>query len=166
MGQVSVYVVADAWDGKEIRGAIGHFLEMAHGRRAETVAVSADGRSIALAAGGGAHLVAYVGHNGLMEFAPAEAAAAVAGNPPKSAVVLACSSRTYFERRLGLPGVHALLMTKGLMAPEAYTLDAVLRAWFSGEDAEAAHEAAAVAYCRYQKCRRTWAKRRLFFHQP
>jgi hypothetical protein len=45
-----------------------------------------------------------------------------------------------------------LLWTTGLMAPEAYTLKAALEGWLAGEDSQAIHDRAAVAYDKYQKC--------------
>jgi hypothetical protein len=166
IGRVPVYVVAEAWDGRKIQGAIKRFMEMARGRQADRVVVSHQGRSLALAAGGQAHVIAYVGHNGLMEFPLPETAPPAAGQIAKSAIVLACASSSYFDAPLAAAGVHRLLLTKGLMAPEAYTLDAVLKHWFAGEPADAAHHAASAAYCRFQKCRKQWALRRLFSFQP
>jgi hypothetical protein len=55
-------------------------------------------------------------------------------------------------------GSKPLLLTTGLMAPEAYTLTAAIGAWVSGADVR---EAAAQAYHKYQKCG-IRAARRLF----
>jgi hypothetical protein len=52
-------------------------------------------------------------------------------------------------------------MTTGLMAPEAYTLAALLESWRRGEPANDTRRAAAAAYARYQRCRIA-AARRLF----
>jgi hypothetical protein len=49
-------------------------------------------------------------------------------------------------------GAHAPGLTTGMMCPQAYTLDSMLKAWFSGADARAAREAVARAYRKYQKC--------------
>jgi hypothetical protein len=54
-----------------------------------------------------------------------------------------------------------LLTTSGLMAPEAYTLAAVLDAWFQGADGTQVRAAAARAYARYQRTSEN-AARRLF----
>ena len=51
------------------------------------------------------------------------------------------------------------------MAPEAYTLDAAVRAWVGSGSAADVGEAAAVAYDRYQKCG-VGAARRLFWGAP
>jgi hypothetical protein len=135
-----------------MREAIRVFLESASGRAASTIAVDGPPARAHLPIGGAAHVVAFVGHNGLMDFtlaAPPEAAPAA---PPRSAIVLACASRSWFEPLLGRAGAHPLLLTTGLMAPEAYTLDAALTTWFGGGDETAVRRVAAVAYSRYQKC--------------
>lgn len=158
---VELYVVADAWNGKEIRPAIDEFLAFSAGRDAEKVRLD----DSEIDAGGAAHLLAFVGHNGLMDFTLERAPTAAAGAPARSSVVLACSSQPYFVPYLVRGGSFPLLFTTGLMAPEAYTLDAVLMSWFGGQDVTGVHEAAAAAYHRYQKCGLP-AARRLFWTSP
>jgi hypothetical protein len=80
-------------------------------------------------------------------------------------MVLACQSRTFFKDLLAKAGVHQLLLTTTNMAPEAYTLDAVLKKWLAGHSSLETHEAAAQAYCKYQDCRVSWG-RRLFSYEP
>ena len=46
---------------------------------------------------------------------------------------------------------YALVMTHGLMAPEAYSLDPALRAWADDSTANTARLAAANGYAKYQK---------------
>jgi hypothetical protein len=147
---VPVFLVADAWDGRTIRDAIVRFLGMAAGRDAEAIAV--DGMPEALHAGGNAHLVAFVGHDGLMDFSLASSPAARAKAPPRSSIVLACASQAYFSPHLARGGSHPLLLTTNLMAPEAYTLDAAVTSFAKGESPAAVVEAAASAYSKYQKC--------------
>lgn len=146
---VPVYVVADAWDGERIEPAIRAFLEMSAGRAGSRVAVKRGDTEVAFAAGGGAQLVAFVGHDGLMDF---EVPAPAHGAGARAAIVLACSSQAYFGAHLASAGAHPLLLTTGLMAPEAYTLDAALRAWARGEPSANVREAAAQAYHAYQQC--------------
>jgi hypothetical protein len=160
---VPVYVVADAWDGAQIEPAIRAFLEMSAGRASARIEAKRGDAAIALAAGGGAQLVAFVGHDGLMDF---EVPAPARGEgPARSAIVLACSSKAYFSEHLARAGAHPLLLTTGLMAPEAYTLDAALRAWARGEPSANVREAAAQAYHAYQQCGLRGA-RRLFATSP
>jgi hypothetical protein len=49
-------------------------------------------------------------------------------------IVLACASKAYFAPYILETGAQPLLWTIGLMAPEAYTLKAVLDGWIAGED--------------------------------
>jgi hypothetical protein len=133
IGGREVHIIAEAWDGKEIRGAIAAFVERASG------------------AGERADIVAYIGHNGLMEFSVAPHAPNAADVRPRS-IVLACASRPYFAPLLARAGSPPLLLTNGLMAPEAYTLTAAIDAWVRGDGEAAVREAAAQAYARHQAC--------------
>jgi hypothetical protein len=136
IGKQEVVLTADAWRGSRIREAITSFLEQA----------SADGTDV----------VAYIGHDGLMEFDVAPRVHRAAKKP--RAIVLACASLQYFGTHLTRAGSQPLLVTTGLMAPEAYTLTAALDAHVRGKDVR---EAAAQAYHKYQKCG-IKAARRLF----
>lgn len=131
-----VILTADAWRGSRIREAIASFLERASMDRAD--------------------VVAYVGHDGLMEFDVSPRIHRAAVKP--RAIVLACASKQYFSRHLERAGSSPLLLTTGLMAPEAYTLTAAIDAHVRGGDVR---EAAARAYHKYQKCG-VGAARRLF----
>ena len=151
------YLVADAYRGSRIRQAVEAFLDAAAGNSPQVWRVG----QAALGIHGAAELVAYVGHNGLMEFEVAcpPRGGGVGG---RAAVVLACRSRPYFQPLLGELGCRPMLLTTGLMAPEAYTLEAVLEAWLAGQDAAGLRDAAAGAYGKYQKCGLRAAKR--LFH--
>jgi len=65
---------------------------------------------------------------------------------------LACVSDSYFSALLS-PHSAPLLTTTGLRAPEAHTLDAVILAWFAGENGSGVRQAAARAYSRHQRIR-------------
>jgi hypothetical protein len=152
---VPVYLLAEAWNGRHIDAAIQHFLELGRGQH---VAVEAlDGGDIAF--GGAAHLVAFVGHNGLMDFpAPKLRDTAIGSDGPRATVVLACFSDRYFTP-LFTRKAAPLLMTTGLMAPEAYSLDAAVTHWFTIGRASDAETAAAQAYARHQKISERAAQR-------
>ncbi|MBI3270906.1 MAG: hypothetical protein HYZ53_18030 [Planctomycetes bacterium] len=159
-------VVAEAWDGRRIRDAIGRFLSLSAGDPpAQIEASDADGQKVSVTAGGASHVVAYVGHDGLMEFAAPGVPGPGLGGPRRSAMVLACSSRAYFAAPVARAGAHALVLTTGLMAPEAYTLDAALLRFFGGGTPAEVRAAAAGAYATYQKCSLS-AARRLFAGDP
>jgi len=159
-----VYIVADAWDGAYIRESLKMYLGMAAGHSAETVEVTRGSEPSTLRAGGSAHLWAYVGHNGLMEFS-LEACSPVTEAPTRSAVILAGASKSYFLAHLQATGAHPLLLTTGWIAPEAYTLDSAIRSWVEERTTTAGVQAAAVAYDQYQKCGLS-AAQRLFWGAP
>ena len=144
--RADAYLVAEAWRGERIADAIRHFLAMNRGEHVESIAVG----GVSVEAGGAAHVVAFIGHNGLMDF-PAPTLAHRAAKPaPHASIVLACYSDSYFGGLLSADSAP-LLTTTGLMAPEAYTLDAALERWFSGASPADVRSAAARAYARYQK---------------
>ncbi len=159
------YIVADAWDGKEIKPAIRQFLSIAAGHNGETVEIGKPDRNLKIQAGGAAHLVAFVGHNGLMDFQVSRIPNGKQGALPRSSIVLACRSKPYFLEFLRRGGSHPLLLTTGLMAPEAYTLDAAVRTWFAGKSTTEVQEAAGAAYHKYQDCGLR-AATRLFSVEP
>jgi hypothetical protein len=151
-----VYLVAEAWRGRNIADGVRHFLELNRGEHRETLR---DGER-EFGAGGAAHVIAFVGHNGLMDFAVPSLPAASAVSLPHASVVLACMSESYFAELLKKHSIP-LVTTTGLMAPEAYTLAALLESWFEGGDGGQARNAAARAYAKFQRTSEN-AARRLF----
>ncbi len=137
-------LIAMAYRGAEIKQATRAFLADATGS-------------------GGADLTVYIGHNGLMNFSIGPDAVKKRKKVTE-AVILACKSKEYFLPWLKRAGAKPLILTNGFMAPEAYTLEAILKGWVTGETAERIHERAANAYNKYQKCGMTGA-RRLFYHE-
>ena len=142
----NVYLVADAYRGSKMRETIGDFFAAVAGARRENV--SAGG--IELQVLGTANLVAFVGHNGLMDFALEDQPAKM-DDAERDAVVLACASRSYFSAPLKKTSAAPLLWTSNLMAPEAYILHDALEGWTRGESAEQVRTRAAAAYAKYQK---------------
>jgi hypothetical protein len=145
------YLVADAYDGAHIREAVTDFLTATAGGNQETITFGQSGWQLNLAAGGAADLVAYVGHDAFMDFQIPPIAGSK-GNKQRRAIVLACASKSFFAPYIRPTGADPLLWTTGLMAPEAYTLEAALDGWIAGEDDEAIRRRAAEAYDKYQKC--------------
>lgn len=145
-------VVADAYDGREIRSTIVDFLEASAGRSSGILSCTAGDRTVDVNAYGASDLVAYVGHNGLMDFTLEATPSRERKGNPSHAVVLACKSRDYFVQPLSRAGCQPLVLTSGFMAPETYTLDAILRAWAAGKGSDEVRDEAAAAYARYQKC--------------
>lgn len=150
---VQVYLLADAWDGRFITQTIEQFLRHSAGH--DQLQLKVD-EQLEIHAGGMAHLKVYIGHNALMDYFGAKDT--IVSTPEMAvahlssdAVVLACKSQPYFASRLQSVGAHSLVLTNGLMAPEAYTLDAAISAWVQGRVDSDIRRSAAAAYAKYQK---------------
>lgn len=146
-----VFLVADAYRGNEIRQAILDFFDAAAGGTPETITVQSDSHEVSVSARRGANVVAYVGHDGLMDFQLSVVLRKRDENH-RDAIILACASKQYFAEALKASGAYPLLWTTNLMAPEAYTLEAALEGWINHENNEQIRERAAAAYDKYQKC--------------
>lgn len=147
--QSGTYLVADGYRGREIKTAIEDFFQAAAGSGSAIPEMrTISGQALGLAPN--ADVVAYVGHDGLMDF-QLEKSFAGNGSQKREAIILACASKVYFAGALRQTGAQPLLWTTGLMAPEAYTLKAALDGWIAGESAAAINQRAATAYSTYQK---------------
>jgi hypothetical protein len=146
-----VFLVAEAYRGSYIKQATQDFLEAAAGIPGETINVSYNNKSTTLYLGGSANVIAYVGHDGLMDFRltsfPKQR-----DNAKRDAIILACASKSYFAEPLRATGAKPLLWTTNLMAPEAYILSAAMEGWLSKETDEQIRLRAARAYHQYQNC--------------
>ncbi len=148
-----VYLIADAYRCSQIREAVTDFLSAASGLSPQILSLDDHGAKVTVATNGGADLVAYVGHDAFMDFRIGPlAAGAETVTKPRAAIILACASKPYFSSYLRSAGAKPLLWTTGLMAPEAYTLQAALDGWIAHEDDESVRQRAAVAYDKYQHC--------------
>lgn len=95
-------------------------------------------------------IVGYAGHNRLMDgirlpAAPHNKSSAI------PSFVLACASEQYFGPALRAAGSETLVMTRTLMAPEGYVLDAVVRSIGAGANTHQIRLAAVAAYAKWQK---------------
>jgi hypothetical protein len=153
----NVFVIADAYRGSEIEQAISDFFRTAAGidvHAGEPKACAVAG--LLVCTPDGADLVVYVGHDGLMDFHLAPDFAGQSEGK-REAIVLACASKLYFAGLLRSSHAEPLLWTTGLMAPEAYTLQAALDGWILNESKEQIRHRAAAAYAKYQRCRESAA---------
>ena len=146
---LDAYLVADAYRGAEIAQATVDFLNVASGNLNPTF--EDGGRTYGLGRGAAAHLVAYVGHDGLMDFR-LPTLPKRRDDVRRDAVILACISKRYFAPALKETGANPLVWTTNLMAPEAYVLKAALDGWLAGEDGEQVRLRTAKAYHTYQNC--------------
>ena len=127
-------LVADAYRGSEIRTCITDFF----------LALSSETPAAELP------LVAYIGHNGLMDFTLPPEAVAKRG-PGRQAVVLCCKSAAFFAPHLADVNARPLVLTTQLMYPGGFILRSVLDGWMRGESPSSLCDRAAASYARNQK---------------
>ena len=144
---VSLLMVADAYRGKEISQTTWDFFEAAAGKPGEQLKVG----DMQFHTAGSANIVAYIGHNGLMDF-KLHSHPKRRDDRKRRAIILACASKQYFSPALEQSGATPLLWTTNLMAPEAYVLSAAIDGWIKKESDEQIRLRAAGAYHKYQNC--------------
>jgi hypothetical protein len=147
------FLIADAYDGKYIKQCTLDFLNSGSGNKKDTLKIN--GKTIGTS--GNASLLAYIGHDGLMDFQLSETFINT-DNIKRDMIILACYSKKYFTPVLEQANVNMLVWTTNLMAPEAYTLHDALTGYVNGETNEEIREKAAVAYSKYQECSLNAAK--------
>lgn len=143
----AIYLVADAYNGKYMQQCTSDFLKNSSGKIKDTLMVA--GKTLGIK--GHAATLAYIGHDGLMDFKLKE----IFNNTDKvkrDVFVLACFSKKYFAPYLDQANITPVLWTSHLMAPEAYIIHDALEIYLKKGTAEAIRNHAAAAYARYQKC--------------
>jgi hypothetical protein len=143
-----IYLLADAYDGRFIRQTTVDFLNASAGKNKFPVKQGSD----TLYFGGASDLLAYIGHDGLMDFSLQETFVGDTLGPKREAIILACYSKNFFSPHLKQTGASPLVWTIGLMAPEAYTLHDAIHEWSENKSSAEISLAAAAAYSKYQKC--------------
>ena len=147
----NVYLVADAYQGKQIKQAITDFLDAVSGKVKSNLPIQTSNCKITLGVRGCAQLLVYIGHNGLMDFKLADYPVN-RDNQTRETIILACKSQPYFREAITEAGANPLLWTTGFMAPEAYTLQSAVTDWINRESDAKIQLRAAQAYNKYQKC--------------
>lgn len=150
------YLVADAYDGQYIESCTKDFLYSSCGQLKDTIQINKTTIGIA----GNSKLVAYIGHDGLMDFQLSEPFQNKDGKK-REVIILACYSKSYFSPHLSAANINPLVWTTNLMCPEAYTLHDAITGYLNNESPELIRTRAAAAYSKYQKCSLKAAKRLL-----
>jgi hypothetical protein len=140
-------MLADAYDGQYIKQTTIDFLNASSGKN-ET-AIETGNKKIYFS--GASDLIAYIGHDGLMDFSLPQKFESDTGKK-RETIILAGYSKNYFAPYLKSTGAVPLLWTSGLMAPEAYTLHDAIHEWVNNGSTPEIRLAAAKAYSKYQKC--------------
>lgn len=141
------YLVADAYNGKYIEKCTQEFLKSSAGQVKDTVQINKKILGIA----GNAKLVAYIGHDGLMDFKLTDSFQN-SDKEKRDVIILACYSKRFFSLHLQSANVNPLVWTTGLMCPEAYTVHDAITGYLNNETNEQIRSRVALAYAKYQKC--------------
>ena len=141
------YLVADAYDGQYIKQGMIDFFSSCAGIIKDTVHL---GDKI-LGINGNSGLIAYVGHDGLMDF-DIENSFENTDGQQRSSIMMSCASSVYFAHHMRSTKAFPLIWTTGLMCPEAYTLHEALTGYMNKETNEEIRLRVAQVYARYQKC--------------
>ncbi len=153
-----VYLIAQAYDGYYISDAVSDFIDYSSGNKQQSF--SFDNKKIM--AGGKADLVVYIGHNYLMELSWHKllpdswrwntlSKEQQEQQKSRYAAVFACKSQQYFSSPLSRLGITPLILTRHNMAPEAYSVYAMIESWLKGESKANIRLNVASAYSKYQK---------------
>ncbi len=143
----NIYLVADAWDGQAIEKTTEDFLYSCAGQLKDTLHYNKQ----VIGIGGNAQLLAYIGHDGLMDF-KLKPTFKNSDSKTRDCIILACISKKYFGGFIKQAGADPLIWTTGLMCPEAYTLHDAITGYIQKETRENIRSRATSAYAKYQKC--------------
>jgi len=145
-----VYVVAYAWRGTEIDSALEAFVADAYGDVARSITLP---DRTTLAAGGAARVVAYVGHNRLMDIPEYDWEAAErrhAGTRVKAVIAVACSTAPYMADSVPSPRRVPLLMTRDLLFAGAHSFEGAVSAFARAASLARILHSAVEAYAKGQ----------------
>jgi hypothetical protein len=140
------FAVVFGWRGTAIDRALDAYAREVSGLDERTLEL-ADGTK--LTAGGAAQIVAYSGHNRLMDVDtyawPAPGAAA------QGAIAVACKTADYMEDEVPAPTRVPLLMTRDFLFANAAPVEAVVLAFAKGGSYATIRKEAAAAYAKVQE---------------
>ena len=153
-----VYLIAQAYDGKYINDTVDDFISYSAGKQSASFLID----KTQIEAGAKANLVVYVGHDALMEWSWRNylpdswrwytlSKAEQEKQKSRYAAVFACKSQKYFTPPLSRLGITPLILTLHRMAPEAYSIHAMISSWLDGEAKDVIRLKVATAYSQYQK---------------
>lgn len=141
----ALVVVAQAWRGTEIDAALTRYAEDLYGAHRQAIALP-DGTTIA--AGGDAHVVAYVGHNRLMDLTEFDwrAIAGRGDDRPRGVVAIACHTAPYMQDVVPGRRQVPLILTRDFMLASAAALEGAALAFARGGDFAAIRRGGAQGY--------------------
>jgi hypothetical protein len=126
-----VRLIAHAWRGRAIDGALDRFVHELYE--------------------GGAHVSAYVGHNGWMDRETHLWPKRGGGGRVRGFIAVACLTRDYLQRALSGPTRVPLLLTRDLLFAGSHALDGAVTAFARGGSAADLRLGASRAYAAGEK---------------
>jgi hypothetical protein len=137
-----IRMVIDAYRGDRMKECLEHYFASLAGKL--THANTVEGREIALY--GNADLLAFNGHNGLMD-TDVDIVQNTDGMQ-RDAVAIACISHDYFLPYLEASGSYPLVMTRSLLYPGAPVMEEVVKRWAQLQTNELIRQGAGDGYYR------------------
>lgn len=144
-----VYVVICGWRGKAIDRALAAYARELSGQDERALELPGQSPQMTVHAGGAAHLVAYSGHNRLMDLEPY--AWPAPGKQAIGAIAVACLTASYMETAVPAATRVPLLMTRDFLFANAAPVEAVVLAFARGGGYREMRREAAEAYAGVQK---------------
>jgi hypothetical protein len=144
--QFELDIVIHGWRGKAIDRALAAYADDVSGVGTRTLTLD-DGTK--LVAGGAAQLVAFVGHNRLMDLESFEWPKA--GTQAKGTFAIACDTAPYMKAQVPAATRVPLLMTADLLFANAAPLEAAVLAFATGGGYAEIRKDAATAYAGVQQ---------------
>jgi hypothetical protein len=141
-----VYLIADAYRGDKIENCLTDYFNSLAGEVKDTLFLEKD----TVLMHSNADLMAYNGHNGLMDVWVDDKVNA--DGIQRDAVVIACSSMYDFNKKLNYLNAYPLVMTTNLLYPGAFALEGVINTWATQKSDELIRQSAGDAYNRVKKC--------------
>lgn len=146
------YAVIYGWRGKDIDKALKAYMDDLYTCTPRSVPLPAGG---ALQAGGQAHLVAWIGHNRMMDLELPELRQLLlrtdgCTTQPKGMIAVACHTGSYLGRYVSAEQRVPLLLTDSLLFAGTHAFEGAARAFLSGSTLAEIRAAAAKSYAEGQ----------------
>lgn len=119
-----VFFIADAYRGDKMHECLNDFFNSLSGRLHSSIVIEKD----TLLINGNADLIAFNGHNGLMDESTLYESA-TNDTKPKDAVSISCVSTNYFKSHYTATKSYPLVHTTGLLYPGAFILRNIIDQW-------------------------------------
>ena len=142
---VEQLLILRAVHGDAIDRAVDDFMQLAEHGGDASFDDGGSGRRVRV------HVAGYAGHNRLMDGKRIGLSPAKNGSRATPSFVLACRSDAYFSSTLRAAGSRPLIMTRDLMAPEGYVIEALVRALGDRVTESMLRQRVVAAYAKWQR---------------